>query len=249
MHHKLEGHVALALSNPISTTGEQRARLIVTARHTCQSSDLNVRIAFAHDGERSRSRRARQPAFSSREPVHDRLFWKPTHAALKEAHRHMPKHATVRLQPLQTCLVNLPLSLYGQLVSRSVTPQSLVVCLSYGGDKGNGNKSSSSASVKSKDGKNAEGRRAYVGWSGMPSRLVGGVAAIGKGQEAIEIDPICAKELGLVEGVEVCYIFPSLGRQSFTLMYYRSLLTSCAICRLPGPSMSSLLAPTTGKSW
>lgn len=111
----------------------------------------------------------------------------------------MPKHATLRLQPLQTCLVNLPLSLYGQLVSRSVTPQSLVVCLSFGGDKG----SSSKACSKSKDGKSSEGHRVYVGWSGMPSRLVGGVAAIGKGQEALEMDPVCAKELGLKEGVEV----------------------------------------------
>lgn len=111
----------------------------------------------------------------------------------------MPKHATLRLQPLQTCLVNLPLSLYGQLVSRSVTPQSLVVCLSYGGDKGSSNGKSSS---KSKDGK-SEGHRVYVGWSGMPSRLVGGVAAIGKGQEALEMDPVCAKELGLMEGAEV----------------------------------------------
>ena len=111
----------------------------------------------------------------------------------------MPKHATVRLQPLQTCLVNLPLSLYGQLVSRSVTPQSLVVCLSFGGDKGSRD---SKATSKSRDGK-IEGHRVYVGWSGMPSRLVGGVAAIGKGQEALEMDPTCAKELGLAEGVEV----------------------------------------------
>lgn len=121
----------------------------------------------------------------------------------------MPKHATVRLQPLQTCLVNLPLSLYGQLVSRSVTPQSLVVCLSYGGDKGSTTKGGSNATPRSRDSKNSngEGKRAYVGWSGMPSRLVGGVSAIGKGQEAIEIDPVCAKELGLVDGMEVRYRF------------------------------------------
>ncbi|KAK9899327.1 AAA-domain-containing protein [Cystobasidium minutum MCA 4210] len=115
----------------------------------------------------------------------------------------MPKHATVRLQPLQTCLVNLPLSLYGQLVSRSVTPQSLVVCLSFGGDKGN---SAIKASSKSRDGKD-DANRVYVGWSGMPSRLVGGVAAIGKGQEALEMDPVCARELGLAEGVEVTIDF------------------------------------------
>jgi peroxin-1 len=118
----------------------------------------------------------------------------------------MPKHATIRLQPLQTCLVNLPLSLYGQLVSRSVTPQSLVVCLSFGGPENTGNTGSGSNSsksfVKAKQGKQ-EGRRVYVGWSGMPSRLVGGVAAIGKGKEAIEMDPVCAKELGLIEGMEV----------------------------------------------
>lgn len=116
----------------------------------------------------------------------------------------MPKHATVRLQSLQTCLVNLPLSLYGQLVSRSVTPQSLVVCLSYGNGGNKSSKNNSEHGNHNKDTKK-DGRRAYVGWTGMPSRLVGGAAAIGKGQEIIEIDPVCAKELGILEGEEVCY--------------------------------------------
>lgn len=137
--------------------------------------------------------------------LHDRLFGQPTHAHIEEVSRHMPKHATVRLQPLQTCLVNLPLSLYGQLVSRSVTPQSLVVCLSFGSDKGGSSSKRSSSALRSKDSRNGnvEGKRVYVGWSGMPSRLVGGVSAIGKGQEALEMDPVCAKELGLADGMEV----------------------------------------------
>ena len=105
----------------------------------------------------------------------------------------MPKRATVRLQALQTCLVNLPLSIYGQLVSRQVTPQSLVVCLSYASPSG-----SSSSSSKAQ-----EQHRAYVGWSGMPARLLGGIAGVGKGQEAVEIDPDCARELGIPEGAEV----------------------------------------------
>lgn len=156
----------------------------------------------------------------------------------------MPKHATVRLQPLQTCLVNLPLSLYGQLVSRSVTPQSLVVCLSFGGDKGN---SAIKASSKSRDGKD-DANRVYVGWSGMPSRLVGGVAAIGKGQEALEMDPVCARELGLAEGVEVSFRTCKVSYTKLAECHInRSPLTFCAICLLLALSMWSRLVRMIGK--
>lgn len=113
---------------------------------------------------------------------------------LADIHSSMPKRATVRFQALQTCLVNLPLSIYGQLVSRQVTPQSLVVCLSY-----------SPASGDSTSSKTEEQQRVYVGWSGMPARLLGGIAGVGKGEEAVEIDPVCAKELGIPEGAEVCF--------------------------------------------
>lgn len=108
----------------------------------------------------------------------------------------MPKRATVRFQALQTCLVNLPLSIYGQLVSRQVTPQSLVVCLSY-------TPPASGSSAGSSKSKSNEPQRAYVGWSGMPARLLGGIAGVGKGEEAIEIDPVCARELGIPEGAQV----------------------------------------------
>jgi peroxin-1 len=106
----------------------------------------------------------------------------------------MPKRATVRFQALQTCLVNLPLSIYGQLVSRQVTPQSLVVCLSYASGP------SGSSSKKTQE---QQQQRVYVGWSGMPARLLGGIAGVGKGEEAVEIDPVCARELGIPEGAEV----------------------------------------------
>lgn len=103
----------------------------------------------------------------------------------------MPKRAVVKCLPLQTCLVNLPLSIYGQLVSKTITPQSLVVCLSF-------RKAGSKDGIDSKD-----QQRVYVGWSGMPSRVVGSIADIGRNAEAVEMDPTCAKELGLDEGIEV----------------------------------------------
>ena len=115
----------------------------------------------------------------------------------------MPKRATVRFQALQTCLVNLPLSIYGQLVSRQVTPQSLVVCLSYASGS-----SGSSSSKKTQE--QQQQQRVYVGWSGMPARLLGGIAGVGKGEEAVEIDPVCARELGIPEGAEVGQILETL---------------------------------------
>lgn len=109
----------------------------------------------------------------------------------------MPRRATLRLLPLQTCLVNLPLSVYGQLVSRGVTPQSVVVCLAPG------NASSRGSDSQHKN-TNVAQKLAYVGWSGMPSRVVGGAAAIAaKSNETVEMDPVCALELGLRDGQEV----------------------------------------------
>lgn len=116
----------------------------------------------------------------------------------------MPRTATIRLHSLQTCLVNLPLSVYGQLVSRGVTPQSVVVCLTkLDGDAGVSKAVPASGKGKSKD---VAGQQVYVGWSGMASRVVGAAAAIADPQtpkETIEIDPICANELGLAEGQAV----------------------------------------------
>lgn len=123
----------------------------------------------------------------------------------------MVKKATVRYVSLQTCLINLPLSTYGQLVSRQVTPQSLVVCLTFQASSSHGSSSSRSRSSSTEHGVKEGTRpqsRAYVGWSGMPARLVGGVAALTKpGQtESVEMDPLFAKELGLHEGAEVCLV-------------------------------------------
>lgn len=132
----------------------------------------------------------------------------------------MPKRATVRFQPLQTCLVNLPLSIYGQLVSKQVRPQSLVVCLSWTTD---GAEESTPSTSPSNGDRGSGARRqqrkhtAYVGWSGMPSRTLGAVAAAAvKGEEAIEIDPVAARELGLPEHTQVR---PSLNRSGSLALY------------------------------
>ena len=106
----------------------------------------------------------------------------------------MPRRATVKLQPLQTCLVNLPIGIYGQLVSKSIKPQSLVVCLSVNGP----------ATKEQSELKDAQ--RSYVGWSGMPSQVVGGIAGISRGEEVVEIDPTFAKELHMVEGTEASFV-------------------------------------------
>jgi peroxin-1 len=100
----------------------------------------------------------------------------------------MPKRAVTRFQPLQTCLVNLPLSIHGQLVAKAIRPQSLVVCLTW----------------TSKDA-GQQNQTAYVGWTGMPARTLGSpTAATSKNNvEAVELDPVAAKELGIQEGVEV----------------------------------------------
>jgi peroxin-1 len=98
----------------------------------------------------------------------------------------MPRSATIQLTTLRTCLVNLPLSLYGPLVEKAVAPQSLVVELIPAGaatqGKGKGKASS------------------YVGWSGMPSSVPGWQQAQ---VDVIEMDPLLAKELGLKDGARV----------------------------------------------
>jgi hypothetical protein len=78
--------------------------------------------------------------------------------------------------------VNLPLSLYGPLVEKGVAPQALVVELGW-----------SFAGKPSK---------AYVGWTGLASRLPN-LAAARQQADTLEIDAQFARELGLRDGQQV----------------------------------------------
>ncbi|KAJ7128978.1 P-loop containing nucleoside triphosphate hydrolase protein [Mycena crocata] len=95
----------------------------------------------------------------------------------------MPRRARVHYVSLRSSLVNLPISLYGPLVERSIRPQHLAVHLTL---------------VASGQ---AEKVEAYVGWTGMAS--ASSLAQFNssdsgeKGVETIEIDPQYAIGLGL----------------------------------------------------
>ncbi|KAJ7039144.1 P-loop containing nucleoside triphosphate hydrolase protein [Mycena alexandri] len=95
----------------------------------------------------------------------------------------MPRRARVHYVSLRSSLVNLPISLYGPLVERSVRPQHLAVHLSL-------------VSPGS-----AEKLEVYVGWTGMASASslaqFNSTDAAEKGYETIEIDPQYALGLGL----------------------------------------------------
>ncbi|KAF9221776.1 AAA-domain-containing protein [Gyrodon lividus] len=97
----------------------------------------------------------------------------------------MPRRARVHFVSLKSSLVNLPISIYGPLLERSIRPQTLAVHLKS-------------------DSQNALKVEAYVGWTGMASSssLAHFNSADGrdKGFETIEIDPQYAQGLGLAEG-------------------------------------------------
>ncbi|KAL1736307.1 P-loop containing nucleoside triphosphate hydrolase protein [Schizophyllum commune] len=101
----------------------------------------------------------------------------------------MPRRARVHFVPLKSSLVNLPLSIYGPLLQKSVRPQSLAVHLTPVEEEGS----------KNKNGK----VEAFVGWTGMASasslaHFNGGSSS--SSFETIEIDPQFAQDLGLVQG-------------------------------------------------
>ncbi|KIJ18346.1 hypothetical protein PAXINDRAFT_167524 [Paxillus involutus ATCC 200175] len=97
----------------------------------------------------------------------------------------MPRRARVHFVSLKSSLVNLPISLYGPLVERSIRPQTLAVHLKS-------------------DSQNASKAEAYVGWTGMASSSslahFNSADARDKGLETIEIDPQYAQGLGFAEG-------------------------------------------------
>jgi peroxin-1 len=104
----------------------------------------------------------------------------------------MPRHATIQLVPLRSSLVNLPISVYGPLLERSVRPQSLGVHLT--------NTSRPSTPV-------------YVGWTGLASASSLARFSTHHGNsasmETIEIDPQYAPALGFSQGdvVEIGLIY------------------------------------------
>ncbi|OCH84801.1 AAA-domain-containing protein [Obba rivulosa] len=103
----------------------------------------------------------------------------------------MPRRARIHYVSLHSSLVNLPISLYGPLLERSVRPQGLAVHLILVTDGG-------------KPGSARRKADAYVGWTGMAS--ASSLAQFNAGStgdrsmETIEIDPQYAEGLGFALG-------------------------------------------------
>ncbi|KAG7449775.1 AAA-domain-containing protein [Guyanagaster necrorhizus] len=99
----------------------------------------------------------------------------------------MPRHARIHFVSLRSSLVNLPISIYGPLVERSVRPQGLAIHLSL---------------VPSENRPERGKKEAYVGWTGMAS--ASSLASInsvnGDSLGTIEIDPQYAQALGFLQG-------------------------------------------------
>ncbi|KJE00988.1 peroxin-1 [Cryptococcus gattii NT-10] len=100
----------------------------------------------------------------------------------------MVRKAAVKYRSLRSNLVNLPLSLYAQLVQQQARPQSLILHLSPVLSL-----SSSSSSRQPKT--------AYLGWSGL--NAAANVSQVGDGVESVEVDPEVAMSLGWSEGILV----------------------------------------------
>ncbi|KAF7298025.1 putative peroxisomal biogenesis AAA ATPase pex1 [Mycena chlorophos] len=92
----------------------------------------------------------------------------------------MPRRARVHCVSLRSSLVNLPISLYGPLVERSIRPQHLAVHLTF---------------------VNADKTEVFVGWTGMASASslaqFNSSDSSDRGLETVEIDPQYAASLGL----------------------------------------------------
>ncbi|PPQ77199.1 hypothetical protein CVT25_011045 [Psilocybe cyanescens] len=102
----------------------------------------------------------------------------------------MPKRARIHFVSLRSSLVNLPISIYGPLVERSIRPQHLAVHLTL---------------VANSDAKTTQERiEVYVGWTGMASASslahFNAAQSGDGGFETIEMDPQYAHGLGLSQG-------------------------------------------------
>ncbi|CAE6412288.1 unnamed protein product [Rhizoctonia solani] len=98
----------------------------------------------------------------------------------------MPRLYSIKYTPLRTCLVNLPMSLYGPLAAKQVRPQRLAVHIALPGS--------------------SEG--VYVGWTGMASasslsKWQHGAQAAAEALDTIEIDPQIAQSYGFKDGATV----------------------------------------------
>jgi peroxin-1 len=109
----------------------------------------------------------------------------------------MPRVAQIHYTPLRSSLVNLPISIYGPLLERSVRPQRLGVVLTPTPT------SSSSSSPPPPP-------PCHVGWTGMASAT--SLAHLshrdGTGYQTVEIDPQYATSLGLKQGDLVRHSHP-----------------------------------------
>ncbi|CEL56526.1 Peroxisome biosynthesis protein PAS1 OS=Komagataella pastoris GN=PEX1 PE=3 SV=1 [Rhizoctonia solani AG-1 IB] len=98
----------------------------------------------------------------------------------------MPRLYSIKYTPLRTCLINLPMSLYGPLAAKQVRPQRLAVHIALpGASKG-----------------------VYVGWTGMASasslsKWQHGAQAAAEALDTIEIDPQVAQSYGFKDGATV----------------------------------------------
>ncbi|KAF5345345.1 hypothetical protein D9758_008461 [Tetrapyrgos nigripes] len=99
----------------------------------------------------------------------------------------MPRRARIHFVSLRSSLVNLPISIYGPLLERSIRPQNLAVHLTL--------VPSQAKAIKNE---------AYVGWTGMASASsLAQFNASNSGEsgfETIEIDPQYAQGLGFAQG-------------------------------------------------
>ncbi|KAF8706842.1 AAA protein, partial [Rhizoctonia solani] len=98
----------------------------------------------------------------------------------------MPRLYSIKYTPLRTCLINLPMSLYGPLAAKQVRPQRLAVHIALPGS--------------------SEG--VYVGWTGMASasslsKWQHGAQAAAEALDTIEIDPQVAQSYGFKDGATV----------------------------------------------
>ncbi|KII85002.1 hypothetical protein PLICRDRAFT_350537 [Plicaturopsis crispa FD-325 SS-3] len=103
----------------------------------------------------------------------------------------MPRRARIEYAALRSSLVNLPISIYGPLLERSVRPQGLAVHLIRVPPH--------NSSARTADARKVE---AYVGWTGMAasSSLAHLSRASENALETVEMDPQYAQALGLVMG-------------------------------------------------
>jgi peroxin-1 len=124
----------------------------------------------------------------------------------------------VKYSTLHSSLVNLPLSVYGPLVSTGVVSSHLVFHIFY---KLTFSKRPQAVAVHlSNSKKDKDLRTAYVGWTGLASSPSSGTWKAEDTLESIEIDPQLCTSLGFTEGEVVSY---ALGLEAVAVLNPRQL--------------------------